>query len=107
MGVVLAIEVDPELLQRLQAAAQRQESLERVAVTLLEESLMPAPPVEESERERVRRALEEAGLLSEIGDHLRTRIDRAVRHEEVVAALGRAGGKPLSEIILEQRGPKE
>jgi len=26
--------------------------------------------------------------------------------EDVEAALARVGGKPLSEIVLEQRGPK-
>jgi hypothetical protein len=29
-----------------------------------------------------------------------------VCHEDVEAALGRAGAQPLSEIILAQRGPK-
>jgi hypothetical protein len=27
--------------------------------------------------------------------------------EDVEASLARVGGKPLSEIVLEQRGPKE
>ncbi len=102
----LTVELSPELLERLQAEAnQRQEPPERTAVTLLEERL--APPAEPEESEKVRRVLREAGLLSELSPGLRARIKQTVRHEDVVTALDRAGGKPLSEIILEQRGPKE
>lgn len=104
----LTVELSPELLERLQAEAnQRQEPPERTAVTLLEERLTPPAKPEESEREKVRRVLRETGLLSELSPGLRARIKQTVRHEDVVTALDRAGGKPLSEIILEQRGLKE
>jgi len=59
-----------------------------------------------SNRERVRQALRAAGLLTDLGPNMRRLADPAVRLEDVNAALARAGGKPLSEIVLEQRGPK-
>ena len=54
----------------------------------------------------MRQALRAAGLLVELSPTLRARIDPTVRQEDVEASLARAGGKPLSEIVLEQRGPK-
>jgi hypothetical protein len=59
----------------------------------------------ENDREKARQALREAGLLTQIGPHLRELADPTVHLEEINAALDRAGGKKLSEIILEQRGP--
>jgi len=60
----------------------------------------------EQPSERARQALRAAGLLTDLGPNLRRLADPAVRLEDVNAALARAGGKPLSEIVLEQRGPK-
>ncbi|HMO58209.1 MAG TPA: hypothetical protein PKA05_21315 [Roseiflexaceae bacterium] len=37
----------------------------------------------------------------------RTAAGATLSLEEVQAILARAGGKPLSEIVIEQRGPKE
>ena len=68
-------------------------------------TLPPAAPV--SDRERARQALRAAGLLTEPGPNSRRLADPTVRLEDVRAALARAGGKTLSEIVLEQRGPKE
>ena len=62
-----------------------------------------------SERERARAALRAARLLVEdpLGPDLRRRTaEVTLTLEEVSAELERAGGRPLSEIILEQRGSK-
>ena len=67
-------------------------------------SLPSATP--DSDRERARQVLRAAGLLTELGPNLRKLADSTVRLEDVQAALARAGGKTLSEIVLEQRGPK-
>ena len=65
------------------------------------------PPKEsDSDRKKADQALRAAGLLTGLGADLRRLADPAVRLEDVNAALARAGGKPLSEIVLEQRGPK-
>jgi len=64
-------------------------------------------PDAETEREKLTCLLREAGMLSEIGPRMRRLVETTpVKHNEVVAILSRTGGKPLSEIILEQRGPK-
>jgi hypothetical protein len=61
----------------------------------------------DNDRERAHQALRTAGLLTEPGPNLRKLADPMVRLEDVEAALARAGGKTLSEIVLEQRGSKE
>jgi hypothetical protein len=70
-----------------------------------DDSLPNATP--DSDRERARQALHAAGLLTGLGPDLRRLADPTVRLEDVEAALARAGGKTLSEIVLEQRGSKE
>ncbi|RLC97774.1 MAG: hypothetical protein DRI77_06570 [Chloroflexi bacterium] len=65
-------------------------------------------PHTETEREKLSRLLREAGMMSEIGPHMRRLVETIpADRDKVVAILSRAGGEPLSEIVLEQRGPKE
>ena len=102
----LTVTLTPTIFRRLQERAERAGCPPaRVAEELLAEQLA-SPAEKEREREQVARVLRRAGLLSELGPELRAQIDPTVRHEEVVAALARAGGKPLSQIVLEQRGPR-
>ena len=66
--------------------------------------IVPAPA---GERERVRAALQAAGLRAELGPEAQLlAAESTATLEEVEAAFARAGGQPLSEIVLEQRGPK-
>jgi len=67
----------------------------------------PAPPPLDDDREKARQALREAGLLTELHPDLIRLANLNVSLEDVQASLARAGGKPLSEIILEQRGPND
>jgi hypothetical protein len=61
-----------------------------------------------SDRDRVTEVLRAVGLLAELSPAEKERASRSTMTlEEVSAALDRAGGKPLSELILEMRGPKE
>jgi predicted DNA-binding protein len=53
-----------------------------------------------------RQILQAAGRIRSLSPALRHRIIPGVSLEEVQASLARAGGQSLSEIILEQRGPK-
>ena len=73
--------------------------------------IQPVPvvrPNTETEREKLSRLLREAGMMSEIGPHMRRLVETIpADRDKVVAILSRAGGEPLSEIVLEQRGPKE
>jgi hypothetical protein len=105
----LIVDLPPDIYQKLQEQARQSgKPAELVAREWLAERLAAAPaPM--SERERAREALRAAGLLVEFTEEEKERAKAAVTMtlEEVRAALDRAGGKPLSEIILEMRGPKE
>jgi len=105
--VSVMLELSPEAYGRLRDEAGRLgKALPAIAREWLIERLAmsPAPPLDE--RAPVRQALRAAGLLTELGPELRVRADPTISLEEVQEALDRADGKPLSEIIIEQRGPK-
>ena len=73
----------------------------------IEESIAPGEPLPATDREQARDALRAAGLLAELGPNLRAIADPSLSLEEIRAALSRIEGQPLSDIILEQRGPRE
>lgn len=102
----ITLDLPPEIYQRLLAEArQRGAPVEAVAATLLTEQLAS---VHLSERDRATAVLREAGLLTELSPEEKERAARStLTLEEARAILDRAGGKPLSEVILEMRGPKE
>jgi aryl-alcohol dehydrogenase-like predicted oxidoreductase len=106
----LTLQLPPEAYRRLHEEAHRQgKSPQLVAQEWLIERLSPlnpanpVNPASASTREQVRRALRAAGLLVGLSPDLRRRADPTVQPEDVEASLARAGGKPLSEIVLEQR----
>jgi predicted transcriptional regulator len=105
----LTLELPSELYERLHSTAdQLGTSAEAVAQAWLAERLASQNPAPLNEREQVREALRAAGLLAELSPELRKRAESSTATlDEVSAAVERAGGKPLSEIVLEQRGPKE
>lgn len=112
---MLTLELPSELYEQLRAEADRQgRPLEGVAEAWLAErlalSLSSSPattqPTQDA-REQVCGILRARGLLIEpTPEELAWAETSDVTLEEVSAALDRSGGKPLSEIILEQRGPK-
>lgn len=60
-----------------------------------------------AESEQVAEVLQAIGLLTELGAEEKQRAMRSTATlMEVRAALDRAGGQPLSETIMEMRGPK-
>ena len=109
----LTLELSPEVYARLRATADRlgrpAEAIAQEWLTeRLTEAASPTPPEPMSDRERSVAAMRAAGLLTELGPEGKKRAARATATlEEVSAALSRGGGKPLSELILEMRGPKE
>jgi hypothetical protein len=126
--VKVVIELSPTTYQQLrQRAAQCGQAPESLASELLEAALQATqgqPPPEavgasSAERQAVtdsassppvrstREILRASGMLSELSPYLRSKIIPGVTLEEVREALTRAEGPSLSEIILEQRGPKE
>jgi predicted DNA-binding protein len=103
----LTLDLPDEMYERLRAESERRgASKEDIARGWLSERLEASAPADE--RERATEALRAAGLLTELGPEGKERARRSTATlEEVREALGRAGGKPLSEIVLEMRGPKE
>ena len=107
MMATLTLELPPEAYQRLHEEANRLgKPPQVVAQEWLIERLSVLIPAPDNARETVRHALRTAGLLVERSPRLQRYVDRQVRLEEVEASLTHVGGKPLSEIILEQRGSK-
>ena len=98
-----SLEIPQELYDRLRIEATRRgQPVEALAEELLETQLPPP-----SERARLRELLRVRGMLAELSPELKARAAQATMTlEEVQAAFARAGGKPLSEIVIEQRGPK-
>lgn len=63
-----------------------------------------APP---GERERAIAVLRNAGLLAESGPELKARAARStLTLDEARVILDRAGGQPLSEVIVDMRGSR-
>lgn len=107
--MVVTLELTPEAYKHLgQIAKNGGQSIEATAEYLLTEKLTSLPTSSQpTEREQVREALRAAGLLTELGPEEKKRAAQATMTlEEVRAALDRAGGQPLSELILDMRGPK-
>jgi predicted transcriptional regulator len=104
----LSIELPPEVYERLRRiAGTRGTSAEDLAQAWLEEKTA-AEPAPETMRERMRAALRAHGLLAEPTNEMRRLASEStLTLDEARAILDRAGGKPLSEVILEMRGPKE
>jgi len=69
------------------------EILEQVLILAIQPAARPAAEV-----------LASLGRVSTLSPRLQGRIIPGVTLEEVQEALARAGGKPLSEIVIEQRG---
>jgi predicted transcriptional regulator len=104
---VLTLKLPPEVYRRLhEEAARLGKPPQIVAEEWLAERLTSPDTASGSDREKARHVLRAAGLLTELGPNLRRLADPTVRLEDISAALDQAGGKTLSEIVLEQRGPK-
>lgn len=111
--VALTVELGQAVYERLQQEADRVgqpvKAVAEIWITqraeLITSVLSPAP---DSERERSIEVLRAAGLLAEPSPQmLALAAQSTATLEEVQVAFARASGKPLSEIVLEQRGPKE
>lgn len=102
----LTIDLPPEVYDRLSAAAhQQQKPVEALAREWIAERSVTAP--EPTERERVREALRSAGLLAEPTSEMRRiAASSTLSLSEAQAILDRTEGPPLSEVIIEMRGPK-
>src|SRR5205823_5543203 len=103
----LTIDVPSDVYTQLRATANQQgKPIEEIAQEwLAEKSATIVPPM--SEREKLRAALHAAGLLAKPSSKMRKLADEStLTLDEARAILDRMGGKPLSKVILEMRGPK-
>ena len=98
----VTIELPADIYERLATAAQQQHtSIEVVARAWIAEHSAGAPLV--SERERARAALRAAGLLVEPSAATRQSTPLTPAERTALAAQV-PSGRPLSEIIIEERG---
>lgn len=102
----VTVELTPDIYDRLQAEAERQgQPVAAIIEAWVVEHLQT--PVAPTERERVRAVMAAAGLLTDLSPDLqRLAAQSTATLEDVQAAFARAGGPPLSDTVLEQRGPK-
>ena len=102
----LTLDLPPVIYEQLRtAAAQSQTTVEAVAQSWITEKAATSSP---DKREHVRAVLRSAGRLAELSPREKEiAAQSTLTLEEARAILDRAGGKPLSELILEMRGPKE
>lgn len=109
----LTLDLPADVYQHLHRQAQRVgQTAETLAATWVSERVHAVaealPPAPEDERERAIAALKAAGLLTELTPDEKARArGTTATLEEVQAALARAGGKSISELVDELRGPKE
>jgi hypothetical protein len=103
----VTIDIPTDIYQKLQDASNRAgKSIEHLLQEWLIEHVSYAEPAHEFGQ--VQAILRAAGLLTELGPELQKRANYATATlEEVQTAFARVGGDPLSEIVIEQRGPKE
>jgi hypothetical protein len=100
----ITIELSDDAYEQLrQRAEQAGKPLAVMSRELLEAALGAERPAPKSARE----ILEAAGRIRPLGPVLERKIIPGVTHDQVRAALTRAGGPSLSEIVLANRGPKE
>ncbi len=102
----LTIDLPADVYEQLRTVAEQQHTtVESVAKEWLVERSATALA---SERDRLRAALRAAGRLGELSPEEKQRAAQStLTLEEARAILDRGGGKSLSELILEMRGPKE
>lgn len=101
---MLEIDLPTETRRRLEAQALREgKTVHELTRELIESALQTC---EGSGPKTAREVLQSAGCVSTLSETLRRKIIPGVTLDEVRAALTAAGGPSLSEIIMEQRGPK-
>jgi len=96
----------PTQLHRVlkERAVEYHVSLNQAVVDTLTAELEVKPPAEETEREKVRRILREAGMLADTS--WTTKVLPGVEPATLEEAREWLRGVPLSDWIIEDRGPR-
>ena len=103
----MVLDLPAEVHEQLRLLALRQgKRSQDIAREVLAKHVLNPPPMDDRERAIV--ALRDAGLLREFSAEEQQRAieENDTTLEEVQADLDSVGGKPLSEVIIEMRGPK-
>ena len=100
----IVIDLPPEICKRLEDQARRAGKAPEVLTRELLETALQAR--EELRPRTAREVLQAAGRVRSLSETLRCKIIPGVTLDEVRTALTQAAGPSLTEIILEQRGPK-
>jgi hypothetical protein len=105
--VKLTVRLPARLHEQLkQRARQGDQSLNTVMVEALQEGLAHPAEYPLSEHEKFRKVLRESGMLVELGPQWSKGLEDVplLTHEELQEKL--KGVPPLSDIIIEDRGPR-
>ena len=100
----IRIDIPKETYQRLAEQARRAGKAPEAFTRELVETALEA--WEGAQPRTTREALQAAGRIRPLSEPLQRRIIPGVTLDEVRAAMAEAAGPSLSEIVLQQRGPK-
>lgn len=107
--VKLTVRLPAQLHRALkERAAEYNVSLNQAVVDALEGELVVMPPREETEREKTRRVLREAGMLADTSwmEELAKELLDGEELPTLEEVRGWLAGVPLTEWIIEDRGPR-
>ncbi|CAG0947899.1 hypothetical protein ANRL1_04687 [Anaerolineae bacterium] len=108
----MIVQVPEKIREHLEKRASSEgKTAQTVALEILARDLVPpepaAPPAiyetEKEKYERVMKKLCEDGLIQPLSDELKGQIKNPATLEEAQEIMTRAGGKSLSQIVIEQR----
>jgi predicted DNA-binding protein len=100
----IVIDIPPETHKRLEAQARREgKTLKALTRELIETALQTC---EGAGPKTALEVLQSAGRVHPLSETLRRKIIPGVTLDEVRKALSQAAGPSLSELVVEQRGPK-
>jgi len=102
----VTLELSSDIYQQLYDKSHQQgRTIEKMIQEWIIKHIASPPP--KDLREQARQILKTAGLHTELSPELRKRAENSTATlEQVQATFARAGGQPLSEMVIEMRGPK-
>lgn len=106
----ITVSLPSETYQLLEERARKAGKPAReILLELLEEALKSntSLPAKLRKKQTVAQILSDSGRLRTLSPYLQGKIVADVTLKDVQASLQKAGGKSLSDVILEQRGPKD
>jgi len=102
----ITLEFSYDIYQQLSDQSHQQgKAIEKMIQEWIIEHIASPPP--KDSREQAHQLLKTAGLHTELSPELQKLAENSTATlEQVQAAFARAGGQPLSEMVIEMRGPK-